>query len=145
MKMNEQEREQQRARREQIVDAHIHAETATHDIQAALASFSHPRYEVPAFGAIADGAEAVEGLLGQLLGAFPDFWLQRIATHHADDAVIVECKFGGTHRGEWAGIAPTGRSMAVQAACVFVFEGEDLVCEKVYFDQGTVLRQLTAS
>lgn len=141
--MNQQEREHLRARREQIVDAHIHAETATHDIGAALATFRHPRYEVPAFDAIADGAEAVEGLLGQLLGAFPDFWLQRIATHHADDAVIVECKFGGTHKGEWASIAPTGKPMAVQAACVFVFDEADLVCEKVYFDHGTVLRQLT--
>jgi hypothetical protein len=133
-----------RTRREQVVDAHIKAETAAHDIRATLATFRHPRYEVPAFGAIADGPEAVEGLLAQLLGAFPDFWLDRIATHHADDAVIVECKFGGTHRGEWAGITPTGKPMAVEAACVFVFEGEDLVCEKVYFDHGTVLRQLTS-
>ena len=142
--MNQQDREHLRVRRERMVDAHIEAETATHDIQAALATFRHPRYEVPAFGAIADGAEAVEGLLGQLLGAFPDFWLQRIATHHADEAVIVECEFGGTHRGEWAGIAPTGKPMAVQAACVFVFDGEDLVCEKVYFDHATILRQLAA-
>lgn len=140
--ISRQELEGLRERREQIVEAHIQAETATHDIQAALATFRHPRYEVPAFDAIADGTQAVEGLLGQLLGAFPDFWLQRIATHHAENAVIVECKFGGTHRGEWAGIAPSGRPMAVQAACVFVFDGEDLVCEKVYFDHATVVRQL---
>ena len=140
--MNQEGREQIRARREQIVDAHIQAETAAHDIPATLATFRHPRYEVPAFGAIADGPDAVEGLLGQLLGAFPDFWLQRVATHHADDAVIVECKFGGTHCGEWAGVPPGGKRMEVQAACVFVFEGADLVCEKVYFDHATILRQL---
>ncbi len=33
--------------------------------------------------------------------------------------------------------------MQVQAVCIFVFEGADLVCEKVYFDHATVLRQLT--
>lgn len=137
------DREHRRARRQQVVDAHIHAETVTHDIRAALATFRHPRYEVPAFGAIAEGAEPVEGLLAQLLGAFPDFWLQTIATHHADDAVIVECKFGGTHRGEWAGVAPTGKRMDVHAACIFVFNDADLVCEKVYFDHATILRQLT--
>ena len=142
--MSPEDREHLRARREHTVDAHIQAETTAHDIRAALATFRRPRYEVPAFGAVADGAEAVEGLLGQLLGAFPDFWLQRIATHHADDAVIVECKFGGTHEGEWAGIGPTGKSMEVEAACVFVFEGEDLVCEKVYFDHATILRQLAS-
>ncbi len=133
-----------KARRDKVVDGHIRAEAQTHDIAAALATFSHPRYEVPAVGAIADGPEAVHGLLGQLLGAFPDFWLERIATHHADDAVIVECKFGGTHRGPWAGIPPTGKPMSVQAACVFCFEGADLVCEKVYFDHNTVLAKLNA-
>jgi predicted ester cyclase len=134
-----------RARREAVVNAHIEAEAVTHDVAAALATFHHPRYEVPAVGAIADGGQAVEGLLSLLLGAFPDFWLKKLALYHADDAVIVECKFGGTHRGVWAGIAPTGNSMEVQSALIFIFEGENLMCEKVYFDHATVLRQLGAS
>ena len=60
------------------------------------------------------------------------------------DAAIVECRFGGTHRGPWAGIAATGNRMEVQAVCIFVFEGERLVCEKVYFDHAPVLRQMGA-
>jgi hypothetical protein len=134
-----------RSRREAVVNAHIEAEAVTHDVAAALATFHHPRYEVPAVGAVADGGEAVEGLLTLLLGAFPDFWLKRLATYHADDAVIIECKFGGTHRGTWAGIAPTGNQMEVQSVLIFVFEGENLVCEKVYFDHATILRQLAPS
>ena len=133
-----------RARREAVVNAHIEAETVTHDVAAALATFHHPRYEVPAVGAIADGEEAVQGLLSQLLGAFPDFWLNRLALYHSDDAVIVEVRFGGTHRGVWAGIAPTGNQVEVQSACIFVFEGDNLVCEKVYFDHATILHQLGA-
>ena len=133
-----------RARREAVVNAHIEAEAVHHDISAALATFHRPRYEVPAVGAIADGPEAVHGLLGQVLGAFPDFWLKKTAVHHADDAVIVECSFGGTHRGPWAGIAPTGNPVAVESACIFVFEGDRLVCEKVYFDHATILRQIGA-
>ena len=133
-----------KARREAVVNAHIEAEAVNHDIAATLATFHHPHYEVPAVGVTADGAEAVRGLLEQLLGAFPDFWLRRHALYHADDAVIVECIFGGTHRGPWAGIAPTGKAMQVQSALIFVFEGEHLVCEKVYFDHATILRQLGA-
>lgn len=133
-----------RAKRMAIVDAHIAAETVSHDAAAALKTFHHPRYEVPAMGAVVDGGDAVHGLLTQLLGAFPDFWLERIALHHADDAVVVECRFGGTHRGPWAGIAATGNRMEVQSACIFVFEGDLLVCEKVYFDHATILRQLGA-
>jgi predicted ester cyclase len=133
-----------RARREAVVNAHIEAEAVSHDVAAALATFQHPRYEVPAMGAVADGPDAVHGLLDQVLGAFPDFWLKTLAVHHADEAVIVECKFGGTHRGPWAGIAPTGNRVEVESVLIFVFAGEHLVCEKVYFDHAMILRQLGA-
>jgi steroid delta-isomerase-like uncharacterized protein len=132
-------------RRETVVNAHIEAEAVRHDVDAAVATFHHPRYEVPAVGAVADGGEAVHGLLTQLLGAFPDFWLEKTALHHADAAVIVECRFGGTHRGPWAGIPPTGRTMEVPSALIFVFESDRLVCEKVYFDHATILNQLGAA
>ena len=133
-----------RARREAVVRAHIDAEAVTHDVAAAVATFRYPRYEVPAMGAVADGSEAVQGLLTQLLGAFPDFWLHQLALYHSKDAVIAEVRFGGTHLGPWAGIAPTGNRMEVQSALIFLFDGDSLVCEKVYFDHATVLRQLGA-
>jgi predicted ester cyclase len=126
------------------VQAHLKAEAVDHDVAGVVASFRHPRYEVPALKAIADGTQAVEGLGGYLLTAFPDFFLEQISLYHAEDAVIVECRFGGTHRGIWNGIQPTGNLMEVPAALIFVFEGEDLVCEKVYFDHATILRQLGA-
>jgi steroid delta-isomerase-like uncharacterized protein len=131
-----------RERREQIVNEHIEAEAVRHDIRATLETFKHPRYEVPALAAVADGADAVNGLLGALLTAFPDFYLQKTAVHHADDAVIVECRFGGTQHGEWAGIAPAGKKMEVAAALLFIFDDDALICEKVYFDHATVVRQL---
>ncbi|MBV8811256.1 MAG: ester cyclase [Acidobacteriaceae bacterium] len=133
-----------RERREAIVDAHIEAEAVTHDAAATVATFGHPRYEVPALGAIVDGGEAVNGLVSALLAAFPDFYLQKIAHHHADEAVIAEVRFGGTHLGVWAGMEPTGKRMEVQGVLIFVFEEDRLVCEKVYFDHATVLRQLGA-
>jgi predicted ester cyclase len=134
-----------RARREAVVKAHIQAEAIAHDVAAALATFKHPRYDVPALGGVVDGAAGVDGLLHALLAAFPDFWLREGEHYHADNAVIVECMFGGTQKGEWAGLAPTGRPMEVAAALFFLFEDDGLVCERVYFDHATVLRQLEAS
>ena len=131
-----------RVRREAIVNAHIEAEAVSHDAAATVATFRHPRYEVPALGAIVDGAEAVHALVSGIVSAFPDFYLHKDTLYHADDAVIVEARFGGTQRGTWAGIDPTGRKMEVQGVLIFVFEGDDLVCEKVYFDHATILRQL---
>jgi predicted ester cyclase len=131
-----------RARREAVVNAHVEAEAVNHDVAAALAAFHHPRYEIPARGLIADGSEAVEQFLVGFLGAFPDLWLRKLALYHADDAVIVECMFGGTHRGQSGQLAPTGKKMEVQAVLIFIFEEDRLVCEKVYYDSATILQQL---
>ena len=60
------------SKRRAIVQAHIEAESESHDVAAALRTFHHPRYEVPALGAVADGPDAVSGLLTVLLSAFPD-------------------------------------------------------------------------
>jgi len=131
-----------RARREAVVKAHIQAEAVDHDVPATVATFRRPRYDVPALGGVVDGKGAVESLLHALLGAFPDFWLREGAYYHSDAAVIVECMFGGTHQGEWAGVAATGHPMEVAAALVFEFEDDGLVCERVYFDHSTILRHL---
>jgi steroid delta-isomerase-like uncharacterized protein len=131
-----------RARREAVVKAHIEAEAVQHDVAAVIATFERPKYEVPALGGVFDGVDGLEGMLRNLLGGFPDFWLTQGKLYHADDAVIVECVFGGTHQGVFAGVAPTERKMEVAAALVFEFEGDGLVCERVYFDMATVLRQL---
>lgn len=91
-----------RARREAVVKAHIEAEAVRHDVGAAVATFKHPKYDVPALGGVVDGAAGVDGLLHALLAAYPDFWLREGAHYHADNAVIVECVFGGTQQGEWS-------------------------------------------
>jgi SnoaL-like polyketide cyclase len=62
--------------------------------------------------------------------------------HHADDAVLVEAMLYGTHQGSFRGLPPTGRSFEMQFLAVFVFEHALFVCERVYFDSATVLRQL---
>ena len=48
----------------------------------------------------------------------------------------------GTHQGEWAGIPATGRRASVRFACLYEFEEDRLVCERVWFDFATILRQL---
>src|SRR5262245_26961530 len=130
-----------RARREAVIQKHVAAENE-HDAAAALATFRRPRYDVVPLGFVSDGAAAVEELLTGLMAGFPDFHAEILSLHHADSAVIVEVRMTGTQQGPWAGITPTGRSMDVRVACIFEFEDDGLVCEKVYFDFATLLRQL---
>jgi hypothetical protein len=43
----------------------------------------------------------------------------------------------GTHNRTWGGCKPTGRMMDVTVACLFEFDGDRLMCEKVYFDMAS--------
>ena len=130
-----------RARREAVVRDHMESENRR-DFEATLRTFAHPRYELVATGQVFDGADAVRGYYAASRGAFPDQRNVVHALHHADDAVIVEFDLLGTHQGEFLGTPPTGRSFRCRMAAVFVFAGDRIVCERVYFDAATILRQL---
>jgi steroid delta-isomerase-like uncharacterized protein len=130
-----------RTRREAVVREHMESENRR-DFEATLATFAHPRYELVATGQVFDGADAVREYYAASRGAFPDQRNILHALHHADDAVIVEFDLLGTHRGEFLGTPPTGRSFTCRMAAVFLFAGDRIVCERVYFDAATILRQL---
>lgn len=132
-----------RALREQIVRRHMESENQ-HDFATALATFRHPRYELIATGEVHDGAEAVQAYFQATRTAFPDQRNELISLRHADDAVIVEFWLMGTHQGVLLGMPPTGRAFRARMMAFFLFEGDELVCERVYFDTATILRQLTA-
>ena len=130
-----------RARREAICFGHMADENA-HDFERAIAAFGHARYEVIATGETYDGAARVEELMHENQAAFPDFHYHVERTHYADDAIIVEGRFTGTHEGVWRGLPPTGRRVDFPMLVVFRFEGEAMRGERIFFDLLTVLRQL---
>jgi predicted ester cyclase len=72
----------------------------------------------------------------------PAFHAQTEKIHHADDAVIDGARISGTHNGPFAGIPATGRGVDVPMVAIFEFEGDRLMCEKVYYDVATVLVQM---
>ncbi len=130
-----------RARRRAIVMEHMTAENA-YDFERCIGAFAHPRYEIVATGEVWDGQDGVADLLQQNITGFPDFHFEPELFHDADDSVIVEGRFTGTHQGTWKGIPPTGKRIDIPLIIVFVFEGSGMVCERTYFDVLTVLRQL---
>ena len=130
-----------RASREAVVRDHMESENRR-DFDATIATFAHPRYELVATGQVFDGVDAVREYYATSRAAFPDQRNVVHAMHHADDAVIVEFDLLGTHRGTFLGVAPTGRAFTCRMAAVFLFAGDRIVCERVYFDAVTILRQL---
>jgi predicted ester cyclase len=79
-----------------------------------------------------------------LIAGFSEVHIEAGPHRQADDAVFVEVTLTGTHQGEWARIPATSRQASVRIACLYEFEQDRLVCERVWFDSATVLRQLGA-
>jgi steroid delta-isomerase-like uncharacterized protein len=131
----------QRDTREAIVREHMESENR-HEFDVTMGTFKHPRYEIVPTGEIHDGAEAVDRYFKETRAAFPDQRNELIAMHHADDAVLVEFWLRGTHEGELRGIPATHKPFECRCLAIFEFEGEGLVCERVYFDTATILGQL---
>jgi steroid delta-isomerase-like uncharacterized protein len=128
-------------KREALVRQHVEAENAA-DYEAALATFQHPRYEYVATDEVYDGAEEVSAHWEELTRAFPDQEIEIVTLHNADDAVLMEAIARGTHAGPLRGLPPTGRRFEQRFLAIFVFEGDGLVCERVYYDIATILQQL---
>ncbi len=113
-----------------------------HDFDATIATFSHPRYELVATGEVYDGETAVREYYAKTRSAFADQRNEVIALHHTDGGVIVEFDLLGTHTGPLVGMAATGREFRCRMIALFGFDGDRINCERVYFDSGTLLRQL---
>jgi hypothetical protein len=78
-----------------------------------------------------------------LFAAFPDFHVDSESLRHGDDHILVEARMSGTQHADWAGIPNTGRRFIVRLAAIFDFNGDELQCERAYFDFGDIARQLT--
>lgn len=135
------------AARDRTVRDHMALEI-THEWDAVIATFDHPRYELVGTGAVFDGEAAVRAYFKASRTPFPDQANEIIALRQSEDAIVAEFWLTGTHTGPLktpAGeVAPTGKAFRVRMCAVFEFapETDRIVCERVYFDQGTLLRQL---
>lgn len=132
---------QQREQREKLVREHMADENA-HAFDKVLSTFPHPRYEIVPTGAVYDGLDAVKTYYADTRRAFPDQRNEILVLRHADDAVIVEFLLRGTHLGPLGAVPPTGNRFECRMIACFIFEGTTLVCERVYFDLATLLKQL---
>jgi steroid delta-isomerase-like uncharacterized protein len=75
--------------------------------------------------------------------ALPDLEIEVQHQHVTEDAILVEVMIRGTHLGGWRGLPATGRRIEFPLCGVYTFDVDDrLAGEKIYYDRGTVLRQL---
>ena len=129
------------------LEEHIRAENQ-HDVEAIMRSFAPGGVLV--FNGVAMGNHAVIRTVHEQLGfgqggGFSDLRIEVKHRYVSEEAITLEQVVTGTHTGEWMGISPTGRKIAVAVCTVYKFDREGkLVSENVYMDTGGMLKQLGA-
>src|SRR5436190_7899909 len=126
-----------------IVEQHIRLENA-HDLEGVLGTFGDTaRYDDEPWGEHYKGRDGVRQFYEQLMKALPDLEIEVQRRHVAEDAVIVEVMIRGTQLGGWRGLPATGRRVEFPLCGVYTFDADDrLAGEEIYYDRGSVLRQL---
>ena len=130
-----------RSAREAVLHRHLDARNRG-DVDGLLATFSTPRVELIPSGRVLDRADAVREYLHDRSQSFPDLHVEPVTVHHAADAVIAEFWMSGTHRGDFRGLEASGRRFHIRGVSIYVFDGELIGCQRLYYDAGTVARQL---
>jgi len=119
-----------RGAREDLVLRHVAAENAR-DVEAAMDTFTHPRYEIIPTGAVFDGYEAVRAMLLQQWADLPRLQYAAEAIYHCEQGLVVETRT----------TAP-GTSIDMLSMNLFGFRGPDLILERCYFDRLLLAEQL---
>jgi steroid delta-isomerase-like uncharacterized protein len=126
-----------------VVAQHIRLENE-HDLEGVLRTFGDAaQYDDEPWGEHYEGRKGVRRFYEQLMTALPDLEIEVQRQHVTDDAILVEVVIRGTHLGGWRGLPSTGRRVEFPLCGVYTFDADDrLAGEKIYYDRGTVLRQL---
>lgn len=118
--------------REELVLRHVAAENA-HDLEGAMATFTHPRYEIIPTGMVFDGDAAVRAMLLQQWAELPLLQYSAEAFYHGEDGLVVETRT----------TAP-GTPIDMLSMNLFGFRGPDLILERCYFDRMLLAEQLNS-
>lgn len=88
------------------------------------------------------GPDEIAAYFEATFAAIPDFHMDIVALAEQGDDVFVQWRLTGTHLGPLQGIAPTGKSLAVDGMDHFVIRDGIVISNFVVFDQMQHARQM---
>jgi steroid delta-isomerase-like uncharacterized protein len=126
-----------------LVEQHVRFENQ-HDLEGVIGTFGRSaEYQDSPWDAHYIGRDEVRNFYAQLMRALPDLQIEILRRHVSEETIVLEVMIRGTHLGAWRGLAATGREVELPLCGVYTFDADDqLAGEKIYYDRGTVLRQL---
>jgi carboxymethylenebutenolidase len=134
---------------EQIWAEHIAGEFITKDVEATLATMVDDAYvnHVPV-NTGGRGKDQLRAFYREVfIPSWPDDLKMTTTNRVVGDSQLVEelhMRFTHTRQMDWflPNVPPTNRVVEVDLVVVVQFRGDKLACERIYWDQATVLRQV---
>lgn len=110
-------------RREALVLRHVEAENRR-DLEAIMATFTRPRYEIVPTATVYDGDAAVRQMIMTQWEQLPQMYYAAEAVFHSADGLVVETR-----------TTCPGTAIDMLSINLFGFDGERLILERCYFDR----------
>jgi len=89
--------------------------------------------------------EALAKHIADVEAAFPNYEIITKDMLAEGDKVVVRGDFRGTHRGQFAGIEPTGKNVSTGLIIIYAVRGGKIVDHWMQFDMLTLFEQLRSS
>ncbi len=119
----------QRAR-EQLVLRHVAGEN-DRDLEAIMATFTHPRYEIVPTATVYDGDAAVRQMILRQWEELPRLSYTAEGIFHSETALVVETR-----------TTCVGTDIDMLSVNLFGFDGAGLILERCYFDRMLFAEQM---
>jgi hypothetical protein len=116
--------------REDIVLRHVAGEN-DRDLEAVMATFTHPRYEIIPSATVYDGDAAVRQMILTQWGELPRMHYIAEGIYHGEHGLIVETR-----------TTCPGTDINLLSINMFGFDGTGLILERCYFDRMLFAAQL---
>ncbi len=88
------------------------------------------------------GREGVRQNLENILRAFPDLRIETEQIIASGDSVVTRMRMTATHKGTFAGIAPTNKSIILSGCSVVELKDGKAISGRLYADNATLFQQL---
>ena len=128
------------------IDEHIDQENA-HNWPAVYDTFAHQStIDAVPFHARFDGLNGIRNFYQTVDAAFPDFKIDVWGEYDTLGCSVREMTIEGTHKGDWCGVAGTGRRAKFHLVVLYMFgkgaAAGKVAAERIYFDNETLMKQI---
>jgi predicted ester cyclase len=109
---------------------------------SAINDLLHPKIVIHSLLGDFQDPEQMKKVVEAWFLGFPDLIVTNIAVICEKDKVVIQWQAKGTHKGEFKGIAPTGRTVAYPGVTIYKIYEEKIIEYWAYLDMQHLMNQI---